>query len=114
MDITCSVCTESLIAKDDSVSTTRCGHVFHTKCVTQWFQTGNNNCPQCRAISGANQTIQTYFSKNAKALDVIEADINGLECFKSIETVPGQVLQEVVAKIQMSNGRNLIERPFID
>ena len=70
MDITCSVCTESLISKDDSVSTTRCGHVFHTKCVTQWFQTGKNNCPQCRSICGMNQMIQTYFIRDMTNMEI--------------------------------------------
>ena len=61
-----------------------------------------------------DQPLQIIENSVVNHTDVIEAHINGLKCFKSIETVPGQVLQEVVAKIQMSNGRNLIERSFID
>ena len=116
MDITCSVCTESLISKDDSVSTTQCGHVFHTKCVTQWFQTGKNTCPQCRAISGMNQIIQTYVSKNAKALDVIEADLKCIELAetnkklekekKEMESFIHWILRSAP---KLEHGKNLIE-----
>ena len=61
-----------------------------------------------------DQPLQVIENSVVNHTDVIEADINCFECFKSIETVPRQVLQEVVAKIQMSNGGNLIERPFVD
>ena len=42
-----------------------------------------------------DQPLQIIENSIVNHTDVIEADINGLECFKSIETVPGQVLQEV-------------------
>jgi hypothetical protein len=27
-----------------------CNHVFHTHCITAWFNSNHNTCPNCRAI----------------------------------------------------------------
>ena len=63
MNITCSICLESFTSKCN-VSTTTCGHVFHTDCIEEWLKNGQNNCSQCRKTCHQNQLIQLYFSEN--------------------------------------------------
>ena len=65
MDISCSICIEPF-KSNCAVSTTKCGHVFHTKCITFWFQNAQNNCPKCRQLCRKNDFIKTYFDMETK------------------------------------------------
>ena len=65
MDISCSICIEPF-KSNCAVSTTKCGHVFHTKCITFWFQNAQNNCPKCRQLCPNNDFIKTYFDMETK------------------------------------------------
>lgn len=42
----CSICFDHL-SKD--ISDLTCGHIFHTKCITSSYESGNRVCPLCRA-----------------------------------------------------------------
>ena len=53
MAIGCSTCMDSFTARCD-VSMTLCGHSFHTRCITNWLERGQSNCPQCRTSCGVN------------------------------------------------------------
>ena len=61
MNISCSICLDFFNSRSD-ISTTPCGHVFHTKCIEKWFENGENICSQCR--KPCTQTIRLYFSEN--------------------------------------------------
>ena len=63
--IGCSTCLELFTSRCD-VSTTPCGHAFHTNCVTQWLGTKQNNCPQCRKYCTLGQIRKLYFSEVEK------------------------------------------------
>lgn len=65
MNISCSICLESFTQRSD-ISTTLCGHVFHTNCIQRWLQNGRKICSQCR--KGCKQTIKLYFSENESDL----------------------------------------------
>ena len=67
MNIACSTCLESFTSGCD-ISTTPCGHVFHTGCITRWLD-GNNNCSQCRKDCEISQIIKLYFSESQSALE---------------------------------------------
>ena len=43
----CPICIDKVTP--DSFYVTRCGHVFHYKCLEEWFQI-KNTCPYCRQI----------------------------------------------------------------
>lgn len=46
---TCSCCLEDFSA-EDVVARLPCGHVFHEKCIMNWFlMRASNNCPMCRS-----------------------------------------------------------------
>lgn len=54
----CSICTEPMIS---NLSTTPCGHLFHTSCLQTWMNQGTNQhrCPICRSnISSQNEQNQ--------------------------------------------------------
>lgn len=46
MNILCVICSD-LLTKPDDIFYTRCGHVFHFDCLTQWLER-SKTCPQCR------------------------------------------------------------------
>ena len=60
MDQECPICTESL---ESRISTTPCGHLFHSKCIATWLQNGSD-CPQCRKICNSGQIINIYINSN--------------------------------------------------
>ena len=76
MNIACSTCLESFTSGCD-ISTTPCGHVFHTGCITRWLD-GNSNCSQCRKDCEISQIIKLYFSESQSALEE-QITINDLE-----------------------------------
>jgi ankyrin repeat protein len=60
MEVECSTCLESFTSKCD-ISTTPCGHVFHTECMRKWLK-NEKSCPQCRKPCTEQQMIKIYFS----------------------------------------------------
>ena len=46
-DEDCSICYESMIDDDDTI-TTPCNHTFHKDCLKKWV-INKNNCPLCRS-----------------------------------------------------------------
>ena len=81
MNIACSTCLESFTSGCD-ISTTPCGHVFHTGCITRWLNS-NNDCTQCRKHCDIRQIIKLHFSESQSALEE-QITINDLEqkCLK--------------------------------
>ena len=67
MNFSCSTCLESFTSICD-ISTTPCGHIFHTGCITRWL-TDNSNCSQCRKPCKIQQIIKLYFSESQSALE---------------------------------------------
>ena len=76
MNITCSTCLESFTSGCD-ISTTPCGHVFHTGCITRWLNQ-NDHCSQCRETCVIRQIIKLYFSESQSAIEE-NITINDLE-----------------------------------
>ena len=64
MNVNCSTCLELLSASDDLFSTP-CGHVFHSHCILQWFETGKSNCPQCRNRCRESQLQKLFLAESA-------------------------------------------------
>jgi len=61
MSIACSTCLECF-TPSSNVSTTPCGHIFHTICINKWFQS-NQNCPHCRNSFESNDIRKVYLSE---------------------------------------------------
>ena len=70
----CMVCLCPMNIPTDTV-TTNCGHIFHTECISKWYdkQTNVFNCPACRKslnstpkiirdIPDSNNALCTYFN----------------------------------------------------
>lgn len=60
MDLGCSICQEVFNASTVCV-VTKCGHVFHKACVTQWMA-NSRTCPSCRAACPPSALIRVYFT----------------------------------------------------
>ena len=47
MNETCTICLESIEIKSRCKKISRCGHIFHARCIDQWFKR-SKTCPNCR------------------------------------------------------------------
>ena len=61
MNVNCSICVELLTPSADMTSVA-CGHVFHTHCILQWFES-KKDCPQCRQKCRENQLRRIFFTE---------------------------------------------------
>ena len=63
VNFACPTCFESFKASSN-ISSTPCGHVFHTDCISKWLQNGeNNSCSQCRKHCEAQDLNKLYLSE---------------------------------------------------
>ena len=62
MNTACSSCLELFTSSCD-ISTTPCGHVFHTECISKWLEDRQENCAQCRKSCKKDQIIKLFFSE---------------------------------------------------
>ena len=70
MNFACSTCLESLSPKND-ISTTPCGHVFHTSCIEKLFFNYNFECSKCGKAYSQKHIIKLYFSESESENDLI-------------------------------------------
>ena len=43
----CSICLENFVMQEQ-LRRVGCGHLFHPRCIQEWFATGDTRCPMCR------------------------------------------------------------------
>ena len=65
MDITCAICLESFTSNCE-VSSTPCGHLFHSKCLSRSITRTQNTCPTCRTECG--QKIRKVYLQGASSI----------------------------------------------
>ncbi|XP_026836018.1 uncharacterized protein LOC113564260 [Drosophila erecta] len=51
LNVLCSVCKEFFRANDNVCHSNRCGHAFHSSCLSRWLSR-SLTCPQCRTACG--------------------------------------------------------------
>lgn len=91
-DLGCSICQETFSASAVCVAT-KCGHVFHKTCVSQWILT-SKTCPSCRAVCTMSALIRIYFTTSLADLSM-----------RDLDSVTNKLLsaQEQVAKLKTDN-----------
>lgn len=91
-DLGCSICQELFNASAVCV-VTKCGHVFHRQCVTQWINT-SKTCPSCRAACSMSALIRVYFTTTLSDTSA-----------RDIESVTDRLVaaQEKLAKLKQDN-----------
>ena len=65
MDITCAICLESFTSNCE-VSSTPCGHLFHSKCLSRSISSTQNTCPTCRTECG--RKIRKVYLQGASSI----------------------------------------------
>ena len=65
MNIVCSTCLERFTPNCD-ISSTMCGHIFHTICIKTWIKKGHKSCPQCRQHCTPRKIHKIYFSETVE------------------------------------------------
>ena len=65
MDITCAICLESFTSNCE-VSSTPCGHLFHSKCLSRSISRTQNTCPTCRTECG--RKIRKVYLQGASSI----------------------------------------------
>ena len=51
----CSICLDTFVLQEKLRRIKGCGHLFHHRCIREWFATGDSRCPMCRydPVSGS-------------------------------------------------------------
>ena len=65
MNIACSTCLERF-TPNCGISSTMCGHIFHTDCINTWIKKGHKSCPQCRQHCTPRKIHKIYFSETVE------------------------------------------------
>ena len=78
MKFNCVICYDIFINGVD-ISTTPCGHIFHTVCVLKWFEESKSSktCPACRVKCTPSKLVKLYF--DSSGTDDQEIDKGDLE-----------------------------------
>ena len=79
---TCAICLDEVFTKAGS-KRLKCGHVFHGKCIMEWFNSGNENshcCATCRAPWRAARKDHKVYT--------IDPDEAILTYIREVETIP--------------------------
>lgn len=98
MNINCSICYEPLTVHR-SCNATRCGHVFHSICLSAWIQY-NRTCPTCRAAVNRNQLTRIYFTEVAVPGEVSGGA--GVEPAGEHEAVLGAEVSKLKSELQQA------------
>lgn len=59
-DNICSICLDTI--NSDDKYTLECNHIYHTKCIVDWFRKSTGNCPLCNDNPINNGTYNFYSS----------------------------------------------------
>lgn len=100
----CPICTEEL---QDNIVTTKCGHIFHDLCVSQWLTT-NKACPTCRSRALKRDLIKLFLnnSEDSFCLSQLPVEDSGHEaiqkCHKLNEKLKKKIedLNELVSNLK--------------
>lgn len=68
MEIDCSICCNDIITSCDEIIATKCGHVFHSFCVNNWFRSQDKNvvpCPECRSMINSWDLRKIYLNNTS-------------------------------------------------
>ena len=88
MSLQCSVCLEKLDFSNDHISVTKCGHIFHKRCLSRWTRQ-NSNCPECRKRIHWRNTVRRLFAN----IEETEQDLS--------RTTSSQELQRLNSYLQL-------------
>ncbi|XP_047739269.1 E3 ubiquitin-protein ligase TRAIP-like, partial [Hyalella azteca] len=96
----CVICDEVFMPNIE-VSATPCGHIFHTTCVSQWFER-SATCPQCR-FSGKMKLLRLHFDEsnsedNQDDADTLKSKLDNAEFPVSLKEKELEKLKEDVTK----------------
>lgn len=75
----CSICSETY--DNGQIMALKCGHTFHCKCLTEWFQT-KTTCPKCSQKTSMENALTVFLDKK------IHDGTNSMEPIAMNETAP--------------------------
>ena len=82
MSLQCSVCLDNLNFSEDHISVTKCGHIFHKRCLNRWTRQ-NTNCPECRKRVHWRNTVKRLFAN----IDEPEQALNDTNCLNELRNL---------------------------
>eukprot|EP01084_Bolivina_argentea_P168788 292622_1 len=96
----CTICLDALLT---DLQVTRCGHCFHSHCITQWLNT-KNKCPICNKKMKKTSLIKLFLSpSDCNGLTILQKEINELR--KQINILE-------IEKLQLQTENNELNRKF--
>ena len=99
MFFSCSVCTEVLTSNCE-ITSTYCGHVFHTNCITKWIAQ-KQNCLNVELDKGIHQIYLSESPKENLIPDLLQM---------AAENGHLQVYERIIAKEEDKNPKYFLGR----
>ena len=75
---TCAIClnTVRLTRNNQPI---RCGHLFHSSCISEWKERGNSRCPMCRKLFDCeNFRVQITIENNINETSNTTEDLDSI------------------------------------
>ncbi|XP_063680125.1 E3 ubiquitin-protein ligase TRAIP-like [Bolinopsis microptera] len=100
----CPICTEDL---QDEIVTTKCGHIFHDICVSQWLK-NNRACPTCRSHASKRELIKLFLNNSEDSFSLSQMPVGEfnhealVKCQKLNEKLNKRIddLNEIVSNLK--------------
>ncbi|XP_043199336.1 E3 ubiquitin-protein ligase TRAIP-like isoform X1 [Amphibalanus amphitrite] len=89
MRFNCIICTDLFVPSSD-ISSTECGHLFHSHCIMQWLER-SKTCPQCRGKTHDKKLIKIFLdcsetSSEASDPNQLQNELDSLRFRLSLKT----------------------------
>ena len=84
MSVLCSVCLDDLNFAEDRISVTKCGHIFHKRCLNRWTSR-NHTCPECRKRVYWKNTVNRLYA-NVNSTDRDSTCINHVNELQNVNS----------------------------
>ncbi|XP_018359067.1 PREDICTED: E3 ubiquitin-protein ligase TRAIP-like [Trachymyrmex cornetzi] len=88
MEILCVICQDQFSSSDD-IFFTRCGHVFHHRCLLQWLEK-SKTCPQCRNRVTIEKIHKAHFT--VSNTEIAANNVNNSTLQGKIDSLQFQIL----------------------
>ena len=100
----CSICLTSLLSGDDSIATTKCGHVYHYRCIIQSMEY-KKACPNCCGGLRETEVYKMVNTYNMNASPRIKDDTDIVNMNKTIRKLAANVTT-LAAELKKTETKN--------
>ena len=123
----CMICLETIDENDNNSYQLSCNHVFHTKCIMDWFRSrsSSGNCPLCNDTPYQTETvfygsksyyeerykqIKKYANKNKKNLPELKIEIDKIKEIEKETKLKLKIKKDYLKETEIKEMRENIQK----